>query len=64
MTTITYYILEGLRQKEGLVTIDTVYNYLRDNVPKRVMMEKGQPQNPVMGKSTRGKEIIIGVPIN
>lgn len=60
----TYYLLQGLRQEGGMVSIEKVYNYLRDNVPQRVKKDKGQLQNPVLGKSVRGKEIVIGVPVD
>ncbi|MHA2642978.1 MAG: caspase family protein [bacterium JZ-2024 1] len=57
----TYYLIEGLKQNNGLVPIEEVYNYLKDKVSQQVRREKGASQNPVMSKSEQTAEIIIGV---
>ncbi|MEM2002586.1 MAG: caspase family protein [Candidatus Methanomethylicaceae archaeon] len=57
----TYYLIEGLKQNNGFVPIEEVYNYLKDKVSQQVRREKGASQNPVMSKSEQTPEIIIGI---
>lgn len=58
----TYYLLEALRERDGMATVEEIYNRLRDTLPVRVQADTGQSQNPVIGKRVRGPEIVIGVP--
>jgi hypothetical protein len=58
----TYYLIEGLKQNNGLVSIEKVYSYLRDQVSRLVSQKQnGASQNPVLSKSEQMAEIIIGV---
>ncbi len=57
----TYYLLEGLRgkadvNKDGIITIDEIYNYVSINVPKAT----GQAQHPVKKGSVEG-QLIMGI---
>ena len=57
----TYYLLEGLRgkadvNKDGIITVDEVYNYVSINVPKAT----GQAQHPVKKGSVEG-QLIMGI---
>jgi hypothetical protein len=57
----TYYLLEGLRgkadvNKDGVITVDEVYNYVSINVPKAT----GQAQHPVKKGSVEG-QLIMGI---
>jgi len=57
----TYYFLEGLKgkadiDKDGMITVDEVYNYVSINVPKAT----GQAQHPVKKGSVEG-QLIMGI---
>jgi len=57
----TYFLLEGLRgkadaDKDGMITVDEVYNYVSINVPKAT----GQAQHPVKKGSVEG-QLIMGI---
>jgi len=57
----TYYLLEGLRgkadvNKDGVITVDEVYDYVSINVPKAT----GQAQHPVKKGSVEG-QLIMGI---
>jgi len=57
----TYYLIEGLKQKNGLAPIEKVYGYLKDKVSQQVRKEKGVSQTAVMSRSEQVGEIYIGV---
>jgi uncharacterized caspase-like protein len=57
----TYYLIEGLKQNKGLISIEKLYEYVRDKVSQQVRKEKGASQTPVMSKSQYVGEIYIGV---
>lgn len=46
----TYYLIEALKQQNS-ISIQTLYDYLRDEVPRAVERDKKAKQNPVMIKS-------------
>ena len=57
----TYYMLEGLKgkadlDKDGIITVDEVYNYVSINVP----LATGQSQHPVKKGSVEG-QLIMGI---
>ena len=57
----TYYLLEGLRgkadvNKDGIITVDEVYNYVSIHVPKAT----GQTQHPVKKGSVEG-QLVMGI---
>ena len=57
----TYYMLEGLKgkadlDKDGIITVDEVYNYVSINVP----LATGQSQHPVKKGSVKG-QLIMGI---
>jgi hypothetical protein len=57
----TYYLIEGLKQNKGLISIEKLYEYVKDKVSQQVRKEKGASQTPVMSKSEYVGEIYIGV---
>jgi hypothetical protein len=57
----TYYVMKALRQSKGLDPIDKVYSYVRDQVSKSVLAKYKLPQNPVLSRSDKGADIILGV---
>jgi hypothetical protein len=57
----THYLMEGLRQNNGLVPLETVYSRLSDAVGDHVRKEKGASQKPVMSRSDTSAGIILGV---
>jgi uncharacterized caspase-like protein len=57
----TYYLIEGLQgkadiDKDGLITVDEVYRYVSDQVPRAT----GQEQHPVKKGTVEGR-LILGV---
>lgn len=59
----TYYLLDALKKREGLVTIDEVYGYLKKEVPTIVAREKnGAPQNPQIKSSEKRGRFSLGIP--
>lgn len=57
----TYFLVEGLKgkadaDKDGLITVDEVYRYVSEHVPKAT----GQEQHPVMKGTVEGR-LILGV---
>jgi uncharacterized caspase-like protein len=57
----TYYLLEGLKgnadlDKDGIVTVDEIYNYVSLHVPKAT----GQSQHPIKKGSVEG-QLIMGI---
>ena len=74
----THFLLEALRQNNGMDTIEQVYSYVEDNLPKAVaartqrrrgvQVEDAAPisqqatQTPVLRSSVLGGEIVLGMP--
>jgi uncharacterized caspase-like protein len=56
----TYYLIQALKQDKGLAPIDKVYAYIRDNVSQRVSAEVRAHQTPMLSRSDRGADIVIG----
>lgn len=57
----TYFLLEALKQQNGLAPISAVYEYLKQRVAKQVMTEHRAVQMPVMMRSEQGADIVLGV---
>lgn len=59
----TYYLLDGLKEKNGFATIMEVYDHLQKMVPEVVVKEKNKSQRPRIKRSniTAGN-ISIGIP--
>ena len=57
----TYYLIQGLKQKNGMLPIEQLYTYLRDQVSKRVREDLQQSQTPAMKGSDQAVEINIGI---
>jgi hypothetical protein len=55
----TYYLIEALRQNKG-ASIEQVYGYLKDRVPRQVQMEKGFSQMPMMSPAKPTLNIYLG----
>ena len=76
--TSTHFLLEALRQNNGMDTIEQVYCHAEDNLPKAVaartqrrrgvQVEDAAPisqqatQTPVLRSSVLGGEIVLGIP--
>lgn len=58
----TFNLLHALALREGMEPVSKVYEYLKTTVPAQVYAEKHQKQTPVMARSDRGADIVIGVP--
>ena len=56
----THFLLEGLKQKGGNVSLASVFTYLQEEVPKTAKLEGHPGQTPVMFRSEQGGEIILG----
>jgi hypothetical protein len=58
----TYYLIEALKQKDGLLPINQVFTHLRDKVAQRVREEKNQIQRPMMEPPETQADIRLGIP--
>jgi len=58
----TYYLIEALKQNDGMAPIGEVFNSLRDRVSQRVRAEKKAPQKPMMEPAETKADIRIGIP--
>lgn len=57
----TYYLIQALKQNQGLMPISEVFNSLRDQVSQRVRAEKNQIQRPMMEPPDTKLDIRIGI---
>ncbi|HSB11984.1 MAG TPA: caspase family protein [Blastocatellia bacterium] len=57
----THYLIRGLKQKNGLVSIEQVYAYVKEEVSKSVRQELKQSQTPSMKKSDNSMDVYVGV---
>jgi uncharacterized caspase-like protein len=57
----TYFLIQALKQDKGLAPIDKIYQYVKEQVSKRVAADAKQRQTPVLSRSDRGAEIVVGV---
>ncbi|GEM_PF-952661 len=57
----TYFLIDALKKKNGMIPIQEVFGYLEQELPKAVMKEKGEPQHPVLGITKIKGDIILGV---
>lgn len=57
----THFLLEGLQQNNGMVSMDQVYAYLKEQLPKAAQAIR-RKQTPVLSRSDLGAEIVIGAP--
>jgi uncharacterized caspase-like protein len=56
----TYYLLQALRQNQGMDSIQEVYGYVHDQVSKSVQTKFKLRQNPVLSRSDGNADIVIG----
>ncbi len=56
----THFLLEGLKQQNGRVSLSAVYDFLKQRVPKQAQSEFHAAQVPVMAKSDQGSDIVLG----
>ena len=57
----TYYLIQGLKLDGGKISVDQLYQYLREQVPKQVAAEKNVSQTPMMLPARPTVEITLGV---
>jgi uncharacterized caspase-like protein len=57
----THFLLEALRQNQGLASIDQVYAYMSDQLPKAAQAVRKR-QTPVISRSDLGSDIVLGSP--
>jgi hypothetical protein len=57
----TFDLLHALSLDDGMRPMSQVYEYLKTTVPVQVYADKHQKQTPVMARSDRGADIVIGV---
>lgn len=59
----TYYLVEALKQANGLNPLDRIFESVRNNVSQKVVAEVRATQTPMVSRSARGaEEIVIGAP--
>ncbi|MBP9811550.1 caspase family protein [bacterium] len=59
MSVFTYCLLDGLRSKGNLTTLDQAFGHLKEKVQTTVMQERGELQTPVMKGSWDGGGLVI-----
>jgi uncharacterized caspase-like protein len=47
----TYYLMEALKQSQGQATVRSLFDFVKDEVRRAVLAEKGQLQEPRMFSS-------------
>lgn len=57
----TRFLIEGLKQKEGLAPLKDVFAYVREKVSARVMADLKKQQTPMFQAAEQGDGIIVGV---
>ncbi len=57
----TYYLIQAFKQNNGLSSIEEVFSYLRNQVAKRALEEKGQSQHPTMQSSEHQVKVDIRI---
>ncbi|HEY6766145.1 MAG TPA: caspase family protein [Candidatus Sulfotelmatobacter sp.] len=56
----TFYLIQALRQSNGMDPIQKVYGYVHDQVSKSVQTKFNVAQNPVLTRSDGDADIVIG----
>jgi hypothetical protein len=57
----TWFLMEALRQHDGLDNLKAVYTYTQKKVSDAVKEEAHQSQNPVLDFTENGDQIVLGV---
>lgn len=58
----TYYLLQGMRQGNGMTPVGTLFDFLRSHVEDAVKLDVHAEQTPVMQRSEEGAaDIVLGV---
>ena len=57
----TYNLIQGLKQNGGKISMEQLYRYLREQVPKQVAAEKNVSQTPMMLPARPNVDITLGV---
>ncbi|MBV9300966.1 MAG: caspase family protein [Acidobacteriaceae bacterium] len=57
----TYHLIHALQQQGGRVSIDAVYQYVRDHVDQDASA-RGLEQHPVFSRSDEQSAVVIGIP--
>lgn len=60
----TYFLLEALKQHNGLDNLKTVSAYVEKQVSNAVKQEVGKNQDPVFQFTEKGDEIVLGVDVS
>jgi len=59
----TFYLMEAMRQQNGLKNVTQLFNSLRGNVLTAVKRDKGETQTPVIDPEGREISIVIGTAV-
>jgi len=57
----TYYLLDAFKQKGGKISVQEAFDYLKEEMPKAVMKEKGHPQHPEIGMGDVKGDVFLNV---
>lgn len=57
----TYYLVEALKEKDGLATLKEVFEQVRSRVAAAVRDQVKEEQNPVFDSATEGGDLVLGV---
>jgi hypothetical protein len=57
----TYNLVRALKQNGGEISVDKVFDTVRDEVSKQVLADWKVHQTPVISKSSQSAEIVIGI---
>lgn len=57
----TFHLIQALKQNNGRSSIEQIYGYLRDHVPRQVLAELNVSQTPMMSPAKPNTDISLGV---
>jgi hypothetical protein len=60
----THFLIEAMRQKSGMSTVQEIADYVRERVKAAVASDLHHTQTPVFGASEQGGAIVLGAPVS
>ncbi len=57
----TRHLIEGLREKDGHVTLEQAFKLIQNRVQEEVLRDRGEVQSPVLSSKWSGEDLILAV---
>jgi tetratricopeptide (TPR) repeat protein len=58
----THYLIEGLRKQGSKTPLGQAFNFMKDEVQKEVLRDRGELQTPVLKSRWEGSELLLAAP--